>query len=198
MSLSAPTLGSLIDSNLAGYGANGSNRTIFSNAIAAGIVMSISGKSFATLDAGSVPGFGAGSGVGLTGLNPTNMTSTSISIMPSVGVNANNFLMAIMNAVVTHLSSSATLTSTHTPVFAGVGTIVIGSIPVSITEMKNNIDSQLSLAGAVGSNRTVLSNVIATGIVTEILNSATGTVVIVGSPSGTPSGGSGAGVGVIS
>ena len=196
MSLSAAALGSLIDTNLSGFGATGYNRTIFSNAVAAGIVMSIIGKSFATLDVGSVAGSGSGSGVGLVGMNPTNMTGIAIGVMPTTGVNANPLMTAIMNAVVTHLTT-ATLTSTHAPVFAGTGTVVTGSIPVSIPEMAGNIDSQLGLAGAAGSNRTILSTAIATGIVTEILASATGTVTITGSPSGPPSGGSGSGSGVI-
>jgi hypothetical protein len=198
MSLSASALGSLIDSNLTGFGANGSNKTIFSNAVAAGIVMSIAGKAFATIDIGTIPGSGIGSGTGLTGMSSSNMASIALGVMPSTGLNAPNLMQAIMNAVVAHLGSSATLTSTHTPVFAGSGTIVVGSIPVTISEMASNIDSQLGLAGAAGSNRTILSTAIATGIVTEILAAATGTVTISGSPSGIPVGGGGSGSGVIS
>ena len=197
MALSASTLGSLIDANLSGFGATGYNRTIFSNAVAAGIVMSIVGKSFATTDVGTVPGTGVGSGTGIVGLSSPNMVSVAIAAMPSTGVNANPLMQAIMNAVVSHLAASATLTSTHTPVFAGTGTIVVGSIPVIIAEMSGNIDSQLSGAGAVGVNRTVLSNAIATGIVTEILAAGTGTVTISGSPGGVPSPGGGSGTGVI-
>ena len=196
--LSDSVLGALIDSNLAGFGAIGSNRTIFSNAVAAGIVMSIAGKSFTTTDTGSVSGTGAGSGTGIVGLTSSNMVSTALGVMISQGVNASNLMTAIMNAVVSHLSSSATLTSTHTPVFSGSGTVDIGSIPVVITEMKSNIESQLTSVGANGVNKSNLSLAIATGIVTEILAAGTGTVTISGSPSGTPSPGSGSGSGVIS
>ena len=198
MALSASVLGSLIDSNLSGFGANGSNRTIFSNAVAAGIIMSIVGKVFTTLDSGNISGSGTGIGTGIVSINSTPMTSVALAAFPTTGINASYLIQSIMNAVVTHLGSSAVLISSHSPVYSGTGTIIIGSIPVSISEMAGNIDSQLGSAGAAGSNRTVLSNAIASGIVTEILSAATGTVIITGSPSGTPSAGSGSGSGVIS
>lgn len=197
MALSASALGSLIDSNLSSAGANGSNKTIFSNAIAAGIVMSIVGKSFSTIDVGTIPGTGVGVGTGLTGISSANMSSVAIAALPSTGTNAVPMMDAIMNAVQTHLAT-ATLSSTHTPVFAGSGTIVVGSIPVVQSEMAGNIESQLSSAGANGSNKFALANAIAAGICTEILVAATGTVTISGSPSGTPSPGGGSGTGVIS
>lgn len=197
MALSASTLGSLIDSNLAGFGAIGSNKSIFSNAVAAGIVMTLVGKTFSTSDIGTIPGAGTGIGTGLTGLIAPTMASIAVAALPSTGTNASPLMQAIMNAVVSHLGSNTTLTSSHTPVFAGTGTVVIGSIPVTISQMASNIDSQLSSAGAAGSNKTILSTAIATGVVSGIML-ATGTVTITGSPGGTPSGGAGSGTGVIS
>lgn len=201
MSLSASTLGSLIDANLLSEGANGYNRTVFSNALAAGIVMSISGKSFNTADVGLVPGIGVGAGIGVVGLVSSNMVNTAIAAMPTTSYNAIPMMRAIMNAVVTHLGNAAVLTSNHTPVYQGVGTIVIGSIPVSISEMTTNIDNQLTLAGANGYNRNILSQCISTGIVDEILSAGTGTVTITGTFTGSPIPGplpgAGAGVGVI-
>lgn len=200
MALSAATLGSLIDTNLQGEGANGSNRTVFANAVAAGIVMSIVGKAFATADVGLVPGIGVGSGTGVIGLSAPTMTTTAVNALPSTGVNAEPMMRAIMMATVTHLAD-ATLTSSHTPVFLGSGTIVIGSIPVMISEMSSNIDVQLLSAGANGSNRTILSTAIATGIVNEIIAAGTGTVTIAGTFTGSvppgPVPGAGAGTGVI-
>jgi hypothetical protein len=198
MSLSASTLGSLIASNLTSHGALGANKVKFANAVAAGIVMSIAGKTFVTADVGTTPGAGVGSGVGITGLTSSNMVTTSMGVMPSTGVNASLMFQSIHDAVVSHLSSNALLTSSHTPVFLGAGTIVVGSIPVSISEMAGNINTQIVNAGANGSNKMILCTAIATGVVTEILSTATGTVAIVGSPSGTPSPGAGAGAGVIS
>ena len=198
MALSASTLGSLIAANLSTEGAIGANRVIFSNAVAAGLVMSIVGKAFATTDTGTVPGNGNGSGTGIVGLSSSNMTSVAVAALPTTGVNAEPLMRAIMMATQAHLASAATLTSTHTPVFAGTGTVVVGSIPVVISEMAGNIDTQLGNAGANGSNRMILSTAIATGVVTEILAAGTGTVTITGSPTGTPSPGSGSGSGVIS
>ncbi len=201
MSLSAGTLGSLIDANLAGFGASGSNRTIFANKVAAGIVMSIVGKPFATSDTGLVPGVGAGSGTGITGLSSSAMSSVAVATLISTGANAQKLMDAIMNATVSHLGS-ATLTSTHSPVFLGTGTVTVGSIVVVIPEMASNIQTQLSGAGANGANLANLCLAIATGVCTGILSSGTGTVTITGTFTGsTPPGplpGSGSGVGVIS
>lgn len=197
MALSASTLAGLIDSNLVGFGATGSNKTIFCSAVAAGIVMSIVGKTFTTTDVGFVAGPGTGVGASLVGMTSGNMVSVAIAALPTTGVNANNLMQAIMIAVVVHLQT-AQFTSTHGPVYLGTGTIVVGSITVSTSEMAGNIDSQLGLAGAAGSNRTVLSNAIASGIVTEILASATGQVIISGTTMGTPNAGTGTGSGVIS
>lgn len=144
MALSASTLGSLIAANLTTEGANGSNKVIFANAVAAGIVMSIVGKAFATTDTGTVPGNGTGSGTGIVGLSSSNMTSTGVAALPTTGVNAEPMMRAIMMATQSHLASAATLSSTHTPVYEGSGTVVVGSIPVSISEMAGNISSQFS------------------------------------------------------
>ena len=137
--LSSSVLGSLIDANLAGVGATGYNRTIFSNAVAKGIVESIVGKSFQTQDEGQTPGSGTGAGVGIMALSASSMQSTAIAAMPTTGYNAQKLMQAIMEAVVTHLSSAATLTSTDSPVYSGTGMIVVGTIAVIESEMKNNI-----------------------------------------------------------
>lgn len=197
MSLSAGALGSLIDGNLAGFGATGANRTIFSNKVAAGIVMSIVGKTFATSDTGTIPGTGVGTGTGISGLSSSSMASLAVATLISTGTNAQNLMDAIMNATVSHLGS-ASLLSSHTPVYLGSGNIVVGSIPVIIPEMASNIQSQLSGAGANGANLANLCLAIATGVCTGIISSGTGTVTIVGSPTGPPSPGSGSGTGVIS
>jgi hypothetical protein len=197
MALSASTLGNLIAANLTSAGANGSNKTIFSNSIAAGIVMSISGKSFTTTDAGSMAGSGIGIGSGITGLSSSTMSTLAISAMSSTGSKAVPMMNAIMSATVAHLSSSAALNSTHTPIFAGVGSIDVGSISVTISEMSTNIETQLRNAGANGSNLHNFCHAVATGICTNILSAGTGSVTITGSPIGTPSPGAGVGVGVI-
>lgn len=198
MALSASILAGLIQTNLSGAGANGSNLSVFCMAIAQGVVNSIVGKAFTTTDVGLIPGTGVGVGVGISGLSSSSMKSVALSEMSSQGSNAGVLMQSIMDAVVQHLSSAASLASTHTPVFSGVGTVVIGSIAVTDVEMGSNIDSALAGAGANGSNRTNLANAIGKGIADNILAMGTGTVTITGSPSGIPVPGVGAGVGVIS
>lgn len=198
MALSASILSGLIQSNLVAVGANGSNLSKFCDAVAKGIVESIVGKAFVTADVGTVPGIGTGIGVGILGLSSSTMKSTALSLMHSVGVNADKLMQAIMAATVSHLSSAASLASTDTPVFLGTGTIVIGSITITSVEMSGNIDSELIGVGAKGVNRTELATAIGTGVASNILSSGTGTLVITGTPTGVPVPGSGSGIGVIS
>lgn len=196
MSLSAAVLGNLIDSNLAGFGAVGSNRTIFSNAVATGIVNTLVGKNFTTNDTGSGTA-GTGTGTGVTGLSPSTMVSIALPVMISQGSNANNLMTAIMNATVTHLQSAASLTSVDPDVGIGTGIVVIGSFGVTIIEMTTNINNALLTAGANGSNRQNLSQAISTGIITNLLASGTGTLTITGGSS-LPPGTSGTGTGTLS
>lgn len=195
--LSASVLGGLIDANLASAGAVGSKRTIFSNKVAAGIVMSIVGKSFTTSDTGLTPGAGTGTGTGITGLSSSSMKSIALSTMVSQGDKADPLMNAIMMAVVQHLSAAADLSSNDSPVYLGTGTIDVGSIAVVISEMSGNILSQLNSAGAVGAKRANLSLAIATGVVTNILAAGTGSLTITGAAPPIPVPGSGTGTGTI-
>lgn len=196
--LSSSALSGLIRDNLAGnYNANGYNLQKFCDAIATGIVMSIAGKSFTTSDIGTIPGTGVGHGTGIAGLSSSTMQNTALSLMISRGYNAGNLMISIMDSVVTHLGS-ATLTSSDSPVFVGTGTIAVGSIAVSASEMSNNITSQFEAQGAIGSNYGNLSTAIGTGVANNIIASGTGTLSITGSPSGITSPGSGTGSGAIS
>jgi hypothetical protein len=196
MALSASTLGSLIDSGFAGAGANGKNRSKFSNALATGIVNGIVGKSFQTLDVGLVPGAGTGTGTGLTGLDADGMKQQALAAMKSRGANADKTMGFIMDSTVQHLAE-ATLTSVDTPVFAGTGTIVLGSITVTVADMTQSIVSALKDSGANGRNVQPFANAVATGIAFGMMT-ATGTLVIAGAGSPTPSPGTGSGTGEIS
>jgi hypothetical protein len=202
MALSPGALASIIQGNLAGVGANGANLGKFCSAVAAGVVMSIVGKPFATTDTGLVIGIGTGIGTGITGLDSSAMKSTAIGMMHSTGANAEKLMTAIMTGVVTHLGAAATLTSADAPVFLGSGSVIVGSITVVASEMGSNIYSQLQSMGAKGANAQELSMAIAGGICTNILSAGTGTVTITGTFTGpTPPGpipGAGAGTGVIS
>jgi len=197
MALSDSVLGGLIDGNLSGAGAVGVNRTVFSNKVAKGIVMSTVGKSFTTADVGLTPGAGVGTGTGITGLDSMAMTSAALAVMTSEGDNAQPLMVAIMDAVKTHFSAAADLSSIDSPVYLGTGLIVVGSIGVVISEMKGNIKTQLQGAGANGSNLDNLCLAIATGVVSNILAAGTGTLTITGAAPPLPVPGAGSGTGLI-
>jgi hypothetical protein len=197
MNLSADALADMIQANLKKHGDGGANQKKFCQALATGIVMTIVGKPFITQDVGTVAGPGVGNGTGIKTLMYDDMTQLALAMMPTKGENARKCFDAINMAVVDHLKSSATLKSTHAPVAIGVGTIMhIASILAP--EMAKNIDDQLKVKGANGSNRTIFSLCVATGICTDILKNSTGQVIIVGSPIGIPAPGAGVGAGVIS
>jgi hypothetical protein len=194
MSLSAATLGALIDSNLAADGAIGTKRTSFSLAVATGIVNHVVGKTFTTADTGTFLGSpGVGTGTGILGLSAASMKSTALGLLSSQGPKADTFLQAIMNAVVSHLSVSTLFTSTHPSVGVGTAIVTIGSISVNSVGMANSIKTELENDGAIGANLSNLCTSIATGIVTNILASGTGNIVISGI-AGIPAAGVGTGV----
>ena len=183
MSLSASVLSGLIKNNLITTGgANGSNLQKFCDAVAQGIVVSIVGSTFETNDSGLTSNNGIGTGIGIAGLSSSSMTTTALSNMSSTGSNALNLMQSIMDATVQHLSTAASLSSTDSTVYSGTGIIIIGSISVTTSNMYNNINNSLLSSGANGINRENLSHAIATGIVTNILSSGTGTLTITGSP----------------
>ena len=191
MALSATILGSLIDGELLSQGATGIKRTIFSNAIASGIVTYMKTVSFTTVDVGVGSG-GNGTGTGITGLSSATMVSFALSAMSSTGSKAAPLMAAIMEAVVLHLGQ-ATLTSSDPGVGSGSGTITPGNIAVVTSNMAAAIVSALEESGAKGNKRSDLANAIATGICTDILASGVGTVTISGGSGTSPSAGSGNG-----
>src|SRR5271170_261855 len=133
MALSANVLSGLIQANLEAFGADGYNLTKFCDGVAAGVVMSIVGQTFTTMDVGTIPGNGTGTGTGIVGLSSSAMETVALAAMSSRGVNAPNLMNAIMSAVVTHLGAAASLASVDAPVYLGTGTIVVGSISVVAT-----------------------------------------------------------------
>jgi hypothetical protein len=196
--LSPTVLSALIKANMISYGANGSNLQKFCDAVASGILAHTIGASFTTNDSGLISNTGTGTGTGITGLSSSTMVSLALADMFRQGVNAPHLMQAIMDATVSHLSSSATLMSTDTEVYSGTGMIVIGSISVTVSQMSSDIDSALLAQGANGSNRTRLAHAIATGIATNILSSGTGTLTITGTPAPPFTPGTDTGTGTIS
>jgi hypothetical protein len=197
MPLDSGVLSSLIKTNLMNVGAKGKNLQKFCTAVATGIVISIVNKGFTTSDTGFVPSTGSGTGIGIMALSSSQMKTTALNLMASRGKNAERMMQAIMDAVVSHLSQAASLSSTDFPVYLGTGTIVVGSIKVVAGEMSGNIDTQLQAVSAKGKNRTKLATAIGTGVVNNILSSGTGTLNIIGVPPMTPIPGVGSGTGTI-
>lgn len=206
MALSGPTLSGLIQANLTGKGFTGVQLTAFSNALGNGIVNATTGiLMFTTADVGTIPGSGSGSGTGVLGLNQVNIASLAFTTGQGFwapdqnngpGIKWQDLCDAVAAAVVTHFSAEATLTSTHSPVFAGTGLVVAYS-GVAVPVMKAAI-----VAAAPGSwaawKMPELAEAIATGVVTELLtHSPASSVTISGSPSGVPVPGAGSGSGVV-
>jgi len=198
-------LSSAIQSTLSA-GWSGTQLTNFCNAIGMGVVGALKGSlTFTTADVGTVPGTGIGSGSGIKGMNVSNISSLIYSTgngawasqqRDGPGVEWMNFCTKVATAINTHLMSTAILTSTHTPVFAGVGTVLAYS-GVTASAVKSSI-----IAAAPGSWASTkfpdLANAVATGLMTELLgHSPIDTVTIVGSPTGSPSPGSGSGSGIV-
>lgn len=206
MALSGSTLSSLIQANLAGKGFTGVQLTAFSNGLGNGIVNGTTGLLlFTTADVGTIPGTGTGSGTGVLGLSQANISSLAYTTGQGFwssfqnngpGIKWQDLCDAVAAAVVTHFSAAATLTSTHSPVFAGTGSVVAYS-GVTVPVMKGTI-----VAASPGSWATwrmpELAEAIATGVVTELLSHApASTVTISGSPAGVPVPGGGSGSGVV-
>jgi hypothetical protein len=199
MALDASQLADMIDQQLVAQGANGDNKKKFCKAIATGIVKSVKGKTFVTLDVGTIPGIGQGTGIGIMGLMPDQMAKVAMAAGPTMlGANALKLMTAIMNATQQHFAMSASLSSTDTPVFLGSGVMVLGSIQVTPDEMSSNIKQALDDAGAKGKNREPLAKAVAAGVSFGLLTMGTGSLVIVGAPTGIPVGGGGPGQGTVS
>lgn len=167
--------------------------------ISQGSVMSIVGKAFATADVGSVAGAGAGIGMGLTAVPASTVKSTVVATAKGTqfkGPRLEDAAMVFADALVLEITM-ATLTSAHAPVFAGVGTIVPGSIPVMVNEWAGNIFTIGRGMRFIGPQWFNWCKALATGGV-QGFQTATGTVVITGSPAGIPAPGGGSGAGVIS
>lgn len=204
MPLSGSGLASEIQTALAPY--NGTQFAPFCNAIGMGIVLATSGiLTFTTSDVGTVPGVGVGTGTGIAGLVTSNIQTQMYNKGQSFwssfqnngpGVEWSNVCAKIALAVKTHFAANATLTSTHTPVFAGVGT-VLSYAGVTIPAMKAAIVAQAP--GSWASARfPELAEAVATGVVLELTtHSPTDIVTITGSPIGIPVPGAGSGAGIV-
>lgn len=206
MALSGSALSGLIQANLSSKGFTGTQLVPFCNALGNGIVDGTTGLlMFTTADTGTIPGTGSGTGTGVLGLSNANISSIAYTTGQGFwssfqnngpGIKWQDLCDAVADAVVTHFSSAATLTSTHSPVFAGTGMVTAYS-GVSVPVMKGTIVAASPPSWAAH-RMPELAEAIATGVVTELLShSPASTVAISGSPSGTPVPGAGSGSGVV-
>jgi hypothetical protein len=205
MPLSGSGLTSELESALSQY-SSGTEFNVFCSALGNGIVNACSGIiMFTTADVGTIPGIGVGAGTGITGLVAANIQSQMYNTGQGFwspfqnngpGVEWANICSKVASTVKAHFAANATLTSNHTPVYVGVGTVV-SYTGVTISGMKAAIVA--ASPGSWASYRMPeLAEAVATGVVTEILShSPTDTVTITGTPIGMPSPGTGSGSGVV-
>ena len=178
----------------------------FTLALGNGIALALSGKlQFKTKDAGVIPGSGVGTGLGITGLDDSKMSSTMFAAGQKAwsplqnngpGVEWKIFCDKVSLAVATHLKTNAILQSTHSPVFAGAGKVTAYS-GVTGDDIKASIVAQ-SPAPWQKARMPELAEAVGKGVAEELTGHAPAdSVVIAGSPAGTPSGGSGSGSGIV-
>jgi hypothetical protein len=189
---------------LSGTGFQGQRLIEFTDAVGFGSVSHIVGKSFTTTDIGSITGLGIGTGTGIVGLISSFISDNIFNLCQSAfgqsGSRLRDITDALAQALITELNL-ATLTSQHTPVFLGSGTIDIGSIGVIGGPWGTSIESEGSGHGFQGIHWGNFASAIGEGQAQGVLNSGTGNLTIVGSFAGaTPPGplpGAGIGTGVI-
>jgi len=201
MALSGASWSSTLESNLSSLGFTGNRLKDFTDAVGFGTVNYLVGKGFTTNDTGLVAGAGVGVGVGVVGFSVGNLSSLifskAVSYFGTQGNKLSDLCDALESTFINELSN-ASLDSTHSPVFSGTGTIIIGSILVDGNALSSSIESSGSGFGLLGNKWPEFAKAIGEGQAETILSEGTGTVAISGGGSSPPSGGSGTGTGVIS
>lgn len=186
----------------AGIGAGflGSSWQDMCDVIGAGAVGGIVGKAFATVDVGTVPGAGKGTGTGITGVVPAALSANLLTALLALGPGTSlpDLCDAVANAMVGELGAAA-LSSNHAPVFSGTGMVTVGSIPVVGSVIGNSIKAAGVGKGFLGASWPVVATAIGTQIALSIIAGATGSVTIAPVSTSPPtSAGAGAGSGTIS
>lgn len=186
---------------LVGIGFQGSYLERFTNTIGMASAEAVIGRAFTTLDIGAVPGNGVGTGTGITGLNEatmsSNMYSLSVASFGQEGAKLKDTCDQIAASCIAQLGN-ATLATIDSPVYAGTGTIVTGSITVDPSSWSSLISAQGDSSGFLGAQWPSWAQAIGTGQAMEVIADGTGSVTIVGSPYDPPGPGTGSGTGTIS
>lgn len=185
---------------------NGKQFQPFCSALGNGICTAIIGKlKFETQDLGLVAGAGKGTGLGIKGLNPAQISQLMYSKGQDAwssqqrdgpGVEWLLFCTKVSTAVVAHFATTAIANSIHTPVAVGTGKVTKYS-GVTADDMAGEIVSAAPSDWAKA-RFPELAMAVATGIMTNVLGHTPVDVqVIAGSPAGIPVPGSGKGQGTI-
>jgi hypothetical protein len=173
-----------IQSSLASKGNSGSNLSTFCSALGNGSVRSLVGKTFNTIDTGTTPGSGVGTGIGIQGVSASAISKACqayyLMEFGTMGPLFPDIADAYSQALEAELLS-ATLTSSHSPVFAGSGVIQPGSLKVSASEWSSSI--QTAAPTLLGSDWPRFCEVLGKGS-SFAMTAATGQVTISGA--GTP------------
>lgn len=200
MSLIGSRWSSTLFGNLSAMGFVGTHLQKFTDAVGLGSVAHVAGKPFATADVGSVAGAGVGTGVGIVGIVEADLSNLIFTKCVSRFGQAGSHLKICCDALAASCKTEmalATLTSSHAPVFLGAGTVVVGSVGVVPLGWGADIAAAGTLQSFIGVQWPNFSAAIGEGQAEHVIANGTGTVAIVGS-GGIPSGGAGAGAGVIS
>lgn len=197
--ISGSNWSTILQGFLAGKGFNGSRMSDVTDAVGNGGQTHVVGKSFTTVDSGSTPGVGVGTGTGITGLSGAAISTLIIALATGsfgqAGAKLPDFADAVGDACVSELGA-ALLTSAHTPVFAGSGTVDVGSIPVVPAGWGSDINSAGS--SLVGSEWSNFADAMGQGQANHVLAAGSGSVSISGSATGPVVPGAGTGTGTIS
>ena len=189
----AATMSSNLYAAMLSNGLVGSSAIDLCNVVGDACQMAVVGKMFSTIDTGTIPasGVSSGKGVGIIlskGLIKSAILSKGIS-QGFLGVDFNKLADSAATAFVNSMAL-VDLTSTHIPVFLGVGNIVAGSITISGGEITNNMIVMAKTRGLLGSYFDKFANAVGFGF-GEGIKVGTGTVTITGSPGSNPAPGSG-------
>lgn len=176
----------------------------FTDAVGKGSVNHVVGKPFVTTDTGLTIGAGVGTGVGLSGFAApdiaTSIFTLAFGAFGYFGIRLQDICDAIGQSCVAQMAL-ATLTSTHTPVFLGVGIVNPGSVGVTQSGWGSSVQSEGNDVGFIGSRWPDFASAIGAGQGIHVGADATGSVAITGvwsglpplPPGGTPGVGVGAG-----
>jgi len=201
MSLSGSSWSSSLYSKLTAKGMCGSELNNFCDIVGNGSTEHVIGKSFETMDTGTVPGNGIGIGTGIIGLIESDiknqMYQECVGSFGQAGTSLLDFCEAVAASCVDQMAL-ATLNSTHNKVFLGTGLIVVGSIAVIPSGWGDSIKAKGVASTMQGTMWGAMAEAMGDAMANGVLSGGTGSVVISGSPSGIPSSGTGTGIGVIS